>query len=225
MKIFLFLLSVLLLFAAQADSSVHDYDYVAKNMFWNELYAYGGWTLYCGYRFQGSKETVNHRLVEIEHIYPTTAMLEQTGCNSRMQCREQGNKQFIKMEADMHNMYPVMQDILMPGRKPVFGEIKGEYWKFNDCDYERSGGMVEPRPVARGNVARALLYMHLKYGVEIEPATMQTIKHWNREDPPSKQEKLRNDRIEALQGQRNPYIDNPSLADRIRSVPGIKQRH
>ena len=122
------------------------------------------------------------------------------------------------MEADMHNMYPVIQDILMPGRKPVFGEVKGEHWKFNDCDYERSGGMVEPRPVARGNVARALLYMHLKYGVEIDPATMKVIKHWNREDPPSKQEKIRNDRIEALQGQRNPYIDNPSLADRIRSV-------
>lgn len=214
------LLSLLLIFVTQvqADPSVHDYDYVAKKLFWNKLYTYGGWTLYCGYRFQSNKETVDNRLVEIGHIYPTAAMLEQAGCNSRMQCREEGNKRFIQMEADMHNMYPVIQDILIPDRKPVFGEIKGEHWKFTDCDYERSGGMVEPRPLARGNVARAMLYMRLKYRVEIDPATMTILERWNREDPPSKQEKFRNDRIEALQGQRNPYIDNPSLADDIRSV-------
>ena len=216
MRIFRFLLLLLILPAVHADRIEHDYDYVAKKLFWNELYTYGGWTLYCGYRFNSNKETVNHRLVEIEHIYPTASMLQQVGCNSRMQCREGGNKRFIQMEADMHNMYPVIQDILLPARKPLFGEIKGEHWKFKDCDYERSGGMVEPRPVARGNVARALLYMHIKYNVEINPATMKIIKLWNREDPPSKQEKLRNDRIEALQGQRNPYIDQPSLADRIR---------
>ncbi|MFT5350905.1 MAG: deoxyribonuclease-1, partial [Gammaproteobacteria bacterium] len=39
-------------------------------------------------------------------------------------------------------------------------------------------------------------------------------KVWNKIDPPSKQEKIRNDRIERLQGNRNPYIDKPSLAER-----------
>ena len=56
MKVFLFLVSVLLLPAVQADSAAHDYDYVARKLFWNELYAYGGWTLYCGYRFTNNKE-------------------------------------------------------------------------------------------------------------------------------------------------------------------------
>lgn len=218
MKIFLFLLSVLLLFAVHADPSVQNYDYIAKNLFWKELYTYGGWTLYCGYRFQNNKETVKHRPVEILHIYPTGAMLQDVGCKSRMQCREEGNKQFILMEADMHNMYPVIQDILIPGSKPLYSEIKGEHWKFDDCDFERSGGIVEPRPLARGNIARALFYMKLKYGVTLDPQLILTLKRWNRADPPSKQEKLRNDRIESLQGQRNPYIDNPSLADTIRSI-------
>ncbi|MEE8233859.1 MAG: endonuclease, partial [Gammaproteobacteria bacterium] len=38
---------------------------------------------------------------------------------------------------------------------------------------------------------------------------------WNKEDPPSDQEKVRNDKIEKIQGRRNPYIDDPSLADQI----------
>lgn len=218
MRFILFLLLLLILSAVQADPSVHDYDYVAKKLFWNELYNYGGWTLYCGYRFRKDKETVKHRPVEILHIYPAGAMLQEAGCRSRMQCREEGNTRFIRMEADMHNMYPVTQDILLPASKPLYGEIKGEHWKFDDCDYERSGGMVEPRPLARGNIARALFYMKLKYGVKLEPQLIQTLKRWNRLDPPSKQEKLRNDRIEALQGQRNPYIDKPSLVDSIKNA-------
>ena len=145
---------LLLILPAQAEAPVHDYDYVAKKLFWNELYAYGGWTLYCGYRFTNNKETVNHRLVEIQHIYPTMAMLHETGCKSRMQCREEGNKKFIRMEADMHNMYPVIQDILLPPPGLNYGEIKGEHWKFHDCDYERSEGVVEPRPVARASRLR-----------------------------------------------------------------------
>ena len=218
MKVFLFLVSVLLLPAVQADSAVHDYDYVARKLFWNELYAYGGWTLYCGYRFTNNKETVTHRLVEIQHIYPAIAMLHEAGCKSRMQCREEGNKRFIRMEADMHNMYPVIQDILIPPTGLNYGEIKGEHWKFHDCDYERSGGMVEPRPLARGNIARALFYMRLKYGVKLDAQLIHTLKRWNKADPPSKQEQIRNEKIEELQGQRNPYIDNPALADHIGSV-------
>jgi deoxyribonuclease-1 len=218
MRIILLSSLLLFIFPTQADAPVQDYDHVAKQLFWNELYNYGGWTLFCGYRFKNNKETVKHRLVEIQHIYPSAAMLREAGCKSRMQCREESNQRFIRMEADMHNMYPVIQDILIPAREPLYGELEGEHWKFDDCDYERSGGMVEPRPVARGNVARALLYMQLKYGIKLDPQLILTLKRWNEADPPSKQEKLRNDRIEALQGQRNPYIDDTSLADHLEGV-------
>jgi deoxyribonuclease-1 len=32
---------------------------------------------------------------------------------------------------------------------------------------------------------------------------------WHRSDPPDGHERWRNDRIEVLQGNRNPYIDRP----------------
>ena len=38
---------------------------------------------------------------------------------------------------------------------------------------------------------------------------------WNRQDPPDAAERRRNDMVEAFQGNRNPYIDNPELADQV----------
>jgi len=38
---------------------------------------------------------------------------------------------------------------------------------------------------------------------------------WNRQDPPDAAERRRNDLIETFQGNRNPYIDDPSLAERV----------
>ena len=57
--------------------------------------------------------------------------------------------------------------------------------------------------------------MHTKYGLPLEKEIIDRLKRWNKEDLPSKQEKSRNDRIEEIQGTRNPYIDDPALIDSI----------
>ena len=38
---------------------------------------------------------------------------------------------------------------------------------------------------------------------------------WNRQDPPDAREIERNNRIEKFQGNRNPFVDDYTLADRI----------
>ena len=198
-----------------ADDSINNYDQIASHVFWDELYPYGGWTLYCGYRFEHDRRTKDSKPVTIEHIYPTARMIKQLRCGSRMQCRESGNKRFTRMEADMHNMYPVWSALVTYRDGFQFGEIPGEEWRFNDCDIEWKGGVFEPRPVARGNIARALLYMHKQYGLKLDPDEVKMLVRWNSEDPPSNQEIERNNKIESVQGIRNPYIDNPSLADKL----------
>ena len=57
--------------------------------------------------------------------------------------------------------------------------------------------------------------MHTQYGLPINNSNIDLLKRWNKEDLPSKQEKSRNDRIEEIQGKRNPYIDNPDLIDKL----------
>ncbi len=216
--------SIVLLFAfgiaaaaSSQDMPMESFDEVVVNTFWNELYTNGGWSLYCGYRFDAANGVTEGRLVVIEQIYPSSWMLRSLDCQSRQQCREDEQSRFSRMEADMHNLYPVWQEVMVIRRDSRYGIIDGEEWRYSDCDFEKRLGIVEPREIARGNIARAVFYMHSQYGVPIDAAMLQTLKKWNRDDPPSNQEILRNNRIEELQGNRNIYIDNPALAEQITS--------
>jgi len=196
---------------------VENYDEVVANTFWNDLYGLGGWSLYCGYRFDPAADLTEDRLFVIEQIYPASWMLKHMSCNSRRQCRLDKKSRFTRMEADMHNLYPAWQEADVSRRNTLFGMIKGEEWRYETCDFERHLGVTEPRPIARGNIARSIFYMHNEYGVPIDKKMLGQLKAWNREDPPSKQESLRNDIIEELQGNRNIYIDNPTMAEQISS--------
>lgn len=196
---------------------VESYDEVAVNTFWNELYANGGWSLYCGYRFDDSSHLTDGRLFVIEQVYPISWMLKHNKCESRRQCRFDEKSRFTRMEADMHNLYPVWQDVDVARRDTAFGMIEGEDWRYDNCDFERHNGITEPRPIARGNIARSIFYMHSEYGVPVEKNMLDELKRWNRQDPPSKQEMLRNNLIEELQGNRNQFIDNPTMAEQISS--------
>jgi deoxyribonuclease I len=199
---------------AQADMSA-DYDDIAVDTFWSKLYRGGGWTLYCGYKFDAGQKTSNGINIGIEHIYPTASMSTHAQCHNRMQCRESRNEKFIRMEADLHNMYPVAQSVITFRNNFEFGLINGEDWRFDDCDLEWKSGVIEPRQIARGNIARAMLYMHSRYNIPVDGKSLLMLKMWNKIDPPSKQEMMRNNMIERLQGNRNPYIDSPALAEKL----------
>ena len=93
--------------------------------------------------------------------------------------------------------------------------VEGEDWRYENCDFERYHDVAEPRLIARGNIARAIFHMHTQYGLPIAKGMFDELKRWNRLDSPSKQEMLRNNIIEKLQGNRTKFIDNPSLAEQI----------
>ena len=64
----------------------------------------------------------------------------------------------------------------------------------------------------KGDVARAVLYMNVRYGKDYNKiGTLDLFLKWNREDPVSAIEKQRNNVVEDAQGNRNPFIDNPYL--------------
>lgn len=78
----------------------------------------------------------------------------------------------------------------------------------------------------RGDVARICFYMATRYtGLLLTDAPnnqlgksmgiLTTLLRWNEEDPVSAFERQRNDRIYCYQGNRNPFIDYPELADRF----------
>ena len=209
-RLFFFFLLINVSFSAQAESILPlDFDEVEQNIFWNKLYGAGGWTLYCGFQFNATRKGTNGQALRIEHIYPSEWMLKYSKCNSRQQCREQENKQFLNMEADLHNMYPVWEAADLARRDREFSEIAGEQSRFDNCDFERQQGKVEPRNIAKGNIARTMFYMHNTYAMPIPDNMLTLFKKWHEQDPPSDQEIARNDMIEAIQGNRNIFVDKP----------------
>lgn len=66
----------------------------------------------------------------------------------------------------------------------------------------------------RGRIARAVFYFYTMYPqYPISVGDVNLFKRWNLEYPPSSFETLRNDRLNETQGNRNPYIDDPTLVD------------
>ncbi|KGN34090.1 ribonuclease [Knoellia sinensis KCTC 19936] len=104
----------------------------------------------------------------------------------------------------------------------------------NQCsDCWRDGDSFEPRDSVKGDVARMILYMAIRYEggdgfANLEPnnvtgngstpyvGRLTTLKAWSAGDPPDAFEKRRNDRIHSQwQGNRNPFIDHPEWVTSI----------
>lgn len=83
----------------------------------------------------------------------------------------------------------------------------------------------------KGDIARMMMYMYVRYNtrclatnVGSGPATFSVdmpdiFLEWNEEDPVSDFERTRNNVLNSIQGNRNPFIDNPYLATLIWGGP------
>ncbi|WP_297815428.1 endonuclease [uncultured Polaribacter sp.] len=94
-----------------------------------------------------------------------------------------------------------------------------------------SGGWY-PGDEWKGDVARMMMYTYLRYGDQCLPTgvaigstatsdvnMLNLFLEWNTEDPVSNFEKQRNPILEGIQGNRNPFIDNPAFATQIWGGP------
>jgi deoxyribonuclease-1 len=84
--------------------------------------------------------------------------------------------------------------------------------------------VFEPPNRHKGNVARALMYFFTRYTVARGggPLSMrnfqvekQVLTQWHKLDPVDDGERQRNDRIFAVQKNRNPYIDRPEFVEQV----------
>ncbi|HWV09204.1 MAG TPA: endonuclease [Pseudomonas sp.] len=183
----------------------------SAQLFWNQLYAGGGTSLYCGKPFEGEGG-----LFTISPVYSSKQLKQSLRCITDRQCTIM-NPRYPLITADLHNHYPALTRVELARRNAQFGDLDDSVpSKFDDigCDMKASFQLVEPRDEAKGNVARAIFYMHVEYDLPI-PGQVQMYKQWHQMDPPDAEEKTRNDRIESLQGTRNRFIDDPALVDQL----------
>lgn len=82
--------------------------------------------------------------------------------------------------------------------------------------YTLSNEMWYPGDDWRGDVARMVMYVNVRYQEEFSKVgTLELFLEWNAIDPVSSFEIQRNNVIEGAQGNRNPFVDNPYLATLI----------
>lgn len=180
-----------------------------SQVFWPQLYAGAGTTLYCGKAFTGESG-----LLAASPVYSIKQIKSALRCVTDSQCKS-ANAQYPFMLADLHNLYPELARVELARRNALFGMVGDVPSKFGaECDLKTSFQLVEPRDAAKGNVARAIFYMHIEYGLPIV-GQVQMFKEWHRLDPVDAEERARNEQIAALQGTRNRFIDDPGLVDTL----------
>jgi exonuclease III len=193
--------------SALADQAVINRYSQARDILWQQIYGSGGADLYCGFPIERGER------FNVEHVFARSWMRDFLNCGSRTAC-ERNSARYRRMEADLHNLYPAFQPANEQRADHAFAEIPGEQSSITDCDFEiaRVGGgqperVVEPREPAKGEIARAILYMQQEYAIPPRQNLQSLLEEWNSEDPPDAEEQRRNDLIASIQGTRNTFID------------------
>jgi deoxyribonuclease I len=175
----------------------------------------------CGY--QPKHDPDRAKRLEWEHVVPAEAFGQSfpewrdghpacvdskghafTGRN----CARKMSPPFRYMEADLYNLQPAIGEVNWLRSNYSMEMIPGERWEFGACDLKIANRKIQPRPDIRGDIARTYLYMDWAYpghGI-ISRSNEKLFAAWNKEDPVDDWERKRARRIEAIQGNRNPFI-------------------
>lgn len=87
----------------------------------------------------------------------------------------------------------------------------------NTIDAYTNSSTFEPTDAAKGEVARATLYLNTAYGYSITGnfTSESLCLDWAQNYPVTNREIYRNNIVHTLQGNRNPYIDHPEFIDMV----------
>ncbi len=143
---------------------------------------------------------------------------------------------------DIHHLRPENTTVNSTRRSYIFGNVRGVLEDYKTDQYEgrdvlyysSADNRVEVNDNVKGDVARILLYVYVRWeepnlyedvknpklGTEEDDVntgervieSLDTLLQWCREDPVDQWEMVRNDKCQAIQGNRNVFIDYPELA-------------
>ena len=163
----------------------------------------------CGYIPRSRGQRADR--LEWEHIVPASWIGQQRQCwqnGGRSNCQKT-DPQFSAMEADMHNLYPTVGEVnadrsnyalfVLPTSHPrVYGQCQ------TTVDFKQR--VMDPRPQARGLIARVHFYMADRYGMRLSSQQQRVLIAWANHYPPTPWEIERDRRISQWMGVSNPFV-------------------
>ncbi len=142
-----------------------------------------------------------------EHVVTQSAM----GCNTSS----------IGPCTDYNNLFASDTAVNSKRGNTRFGVVSGgtivKDSKGRNTPARIGSGVFDPSSEARGEVARATMYMIIKWNFSTSiNGDFDTLLEWNRDYPPTEAREIkRNNAVQKYQNNRNPFIDYPYLADAI----------
>ena len=160
-----------------------------------------------------------------EHVWPLSKLGGDTG---------------LTAGHDAHHIRPADVSVNSARGNLEFGlatTVVSDTYATGSSKCKKSDYYFEPRDEVKGDIARMLFYMAVRYEGDVsgeadlelvfdalgkttyEIGNLELLLEWNRIDPVDDFERNRNNVIYTYQNNRNPFIDYPSLADLIWSLP------
>lgn len=153
--------------------------------------------------------------------------------------KKNGDVEYTPAYTDMWNLYPSEAAANQAKSNYPFGEVSAPSFDNGSClvgtPVSGQGGgcrsVFEPADEYKGDFARTIFYMATVYDdlpwvynymfnanspyPTLRQWAIDTLLQWARLDPVSQKERDRNEGVETRQGNRNPFIDFPELAEYI----------
>lgn len=129
----------------------------------------------------------------------------------------------LPMRSDIHHLFPTNSNANSQRGNLPFGTVSNPSWQQGGS--KKNNSRFEPRDEHKGEIARAMMYFVLRYQDYSNFFAPQTtiLRQWHRDFPPDDIARKRNDDIEAVQGNRNPFVDYPQLEERITNFSANSQ--
>ena len=154
----------------------------------------------------GPDQIPDHEVLNTEHSWPQSKF----------------SHKFPKemQKSDLNILFPVSKEANSTRSNLPLGDVQNV--ESSPCPLakrgstqEDDGTYFEPPEQQKGASARAILYFSVRYKMRIESTEENYLRTWNKRYPPDSIERSRNEQVYEAQGNRNPFIDAPELADLI----------
>ena len=162
----------------------------------------------CGYKIRAQANRAQR--TEWEHVVPASTFGRQRQCwqnGGRANCTAT-DPVFSLMEADLHNLTPVVGEVNADRSNFNVGMVATPAGQYGQCPFkvDFQSRVAEPPNAAKGQVARIHFYMAARYGLSLSEQQQRVLIAWDRAYPPTAWEVERDRRIARIMGHHNGFV-------------------
>jgi len=177
---------------------------------WQWVGQSGGRVIHNSCAYEVRAQPVRAARIEWEHVVPAWEFGHQR------QCWQEGGRQHCKstdpvfrvMEADMHNLTPIVGEVNADRSNYRFAMLPNAAPLHGACPFRVDFSVRRAQPPAsfRGAAARIYFYMADRYNLRISRQQEQLFMAWHKQHPVTAWETERDHRIAAIMGHNNPFV-------------------